>query len=333
MLGTKLCRPHKDIPLNITLCGNQLKNEVTNAPRGEKLKETFGNAPVAVPIDGEDSPVTRTGLKKIELCTRNPCPFGEENCAFLHPTKGNLNLDLQLNNKNFCRASLEGPAKPRGPREQETRVCSCQERKLSRQGQSRPERERPRISSCSGFQRCTGSHHGQCVPSSHGELQGNTLIKLKSLPLVKKVVNKCPDPYDLSLKNKNSNISPEIPSFIIYNTKEVGYRNRTLFVLNDEWYEKADWETLDNIFDIMNGNDVEIEIEINKDQENVKDQTSTEQKSSHCPFGNNCSQIHNPCQVFKPIQSRKSNLKTEKFNIYSCNVRSINNKKSSMAEI
>ena len=107
-----------------------------------------------------------------------------------------------------------------------------------------------------------------------------------------------------------------------------------MFVLNDQRYEKADWETLDNIFDIMNGNDVEIEIEINKDQENVKDQTSTEQKSSHCPFGNNCSQIHNPCQVFKPIQSRKSNLKTEKFNIYSCNVRSIiNNRKSSMAEI
>ena len=143
--------------------------------------------------------------------------------------------------------------------------------------------------------------------SEHGELQGNTLIKLKSLPLVKKVVNKCPDPYDLSLKNKNSNISPEIPSFIIYNTKEVGYRNRTLFVLNDERYEKADWETLDNIFDIMNGNDVEIEIEINKDQENVKDQTSTEQKSSHCPFGNNCSQIHNSFQTYSIKEIKPKN--------------------------
>ena len=36
-----------------------------------------------------------------EGLTRDPCPFGEENCAFLHPTKGNSNLDLQLYNENF----------------------------------------------------------------------------------------------------------------------------------------------------------------------------------------------------------------------------------------
>ena len=106
-----------------------------------------------------------------------------------------------------------------------------------------------------------------------------------------------------------------------------------MFVLNDKVYKEVDWETLDNIFDKTLGNHGGIEIESNKEQTNLKDQTCIEQKSPHCPFGNNCSQIHNPCQVFKPIQSRKLNLKTERFNIYSCNVRSINNKKNSMAEI
>ena len=333
--------PHNDIPLNIKVCGKQMKTEVAKAPGDDKPRETLG-APAALPNVGGDSLATRTELKKIELCTRDPCPFGEETCAFLHPTKGNLNSNLQLNKENLYRASLEGLAKQRGTRDQEARVCNRQERKLPRQGQSRPERERSRISTGSGFQRCTGPHHGQCVPSCHGELQGNTLAELNSSPLVKNVVNKHPDSYDLSLNSlnsdknsdKNSNILPEFPSLIIHNTREVGYRNKTLFVLNDKRYEKADWETIDSIFEqTTHGNYVETKIESNKDLESSKDQTCTEQKSSHCPYGNNCLLVHNPCQVFKPSQSKKLNLKTEKLGIYSCNVRSINNKKNSVAEI
>ena len=75
-----------------------------------------------------------------------------------------------------------------------------------------------------------------------------------------------------------------------------------MFVLNDKRYEEVDWETLDNIFDKTLGNHGGIEIESNKEQTHFKDQSCIEQKSPHCPFGNNCSQIHNPCQVFKPNQ-------------------------------
>ena len=69
----KLCNATEGkFPVNITLCGNQVKSEVTNAPRGDKPKETLGHAPAAAPKDGGDCPVTRTELKKIELCTRDP---------------------------------------------------------------------------------------------------------------------------------------------------------------------------------------------------------------------------------------------------------------------
>ena len=48
------------------------------------------------------------------------------------------------------------------------------------------------------------------------------------------------------------------------NTREVGYRNKTLFVLNDKRYEKADWETIDSIFEqTTHGNYAETKIENN----------------------------------------------------------------------
>ena len=77
-----------------------------------------------------------------------------------------------------------------------------------------------------------------------------------------------------------------------YNTREAEYRNKTLFVLNDKRYEKADWETIHGIFEqTTQGNYAETKIESNKDLENSKDQNCTEQKSSHCPFENNCLQV------------------------------------------
>jgi len=104
--------PHNDIPLNIKVCGKQMKTEVAKAPGGDKPRETLG-APAALPNVGGDSLATRTELKKIELCTRDPCPFGEETCAFLHPTKEQVWRVLR-NREELEIKKLESAAARRG---------------------------------------------------------------------------------------------------------------------------------------------------------------------------------------------------------------------------
>ena len=120
--------PHSDIPLNITLCSNQIQTQ-----GGGKQKASFGKTQTVDLTDEAEAPVSRTELKKIELCTRDPCPFGEENCAFLHPTKGKIDLDLHVNKKILFRTSLESPPQQGGTGKQETRSSGGQMRKYSGQ--------------------------------------------------------------------------------------------------------------------------------------------------------------------------------------------------------
>ena len=53
-----------------------------------------------------------------------------------------------------------------------------------------------------------------------------------------------------------------------------------------------------------------------------------------CPFGATCPIVHNDCRIFQPRKVNiKASNKAEDINIYSCNVRSINNKKKSIGSI
>ena len=52
-----------------------------------------------------------------------------------------------------------------------------------------------------------------------------------------------------------------------------------------------------------------------------------------CPFGATCPIVHNDCRIFQPRKVNIKASKAEDINIYSCNVRSINNKKKSIGSI
>ena len=52
-----------------------------------------------------------------------------------------------------------------------------------------------------------------------------------------------------------------------------------------------------------------------------------------CPFGATCPIVHNECRIFQPRKVNIKASKAEDINIYSCNVRSINNKKKSIGSI
>ena len=135
----------------------------------------------------------------------------------------------------------------------------------------------------------------------------------------------------------------EIPSMMVYNSGQQKNNESTLYILAANNYVNTKWEMFEKArtkfefpqrMEPIDNSVVAEDTERDKDQLMGKEKPrSEEQKNPNCPFGIICSQIHNPCQVFKPIQFKKQYVKTEKFNIYSCNVRSINNKKESVAAI
>ena len=289
----------------------------------------------------------REQLLKLEVCTRDPCNIGPEKCAFLHPSEGKSTTHA-YNSKSktiitdpFRRGSQtsNGQQGRNGNPEigQEGRIHS--ERIQGKEQRQRPSPlpgsplSEPPERGCSARKNVQSCLWGQWKP------------ELSSSPTTTESRTKdCTDPkadaiVNDSVRNKPYNshntdlISPtgSIPSLVVSNSNKFSYLGNKPLVLMKDKYEAVDWDTLDNLVEGKkeNGN-----FELKGEKEHLENKSiQDDNKDYQCPFGISCPQIHNPCQVFKPTQSRKHKLKTEKFNIYSCNVRSINNKKDSMAAI
>ena len=104
-----------------------------------------------------------------------------------------------------------------------------------------------------------------------------------------------------------------LPSLVVSNSNKFRYLGNKPLVLRKDKYEAVDWDTLNNL---VEGKKESSNVELKGEKEHLGYKSiQDDNKDSQCPFGVSCPQIHNPCQVFKPTQSRKHNPKTEKFNI------------------
>ena len=112
-----------------------------------------------------------------------------------------------------------------------------------------------------------------------------------------------------------------IPSIVVYNKSRFTYLKSSAFVLTGNHYVNSSWKFLE-------------EPQTIKPAENCTD-TITLERRSRCPFGKLCRDAHAQCQIFKPGSPKKFRraIRKERFSIYACNVRSINNKKKSIASI
>ena len=141
-------------------------------------------------------------------------------------------------------------------------------------------------------------------------------ISLPASRLADKQTNKKMDESDcFDFSSKDGGVSQFIPSIVVYNTSRFKYLENSVFVLNDNQFTNSSWKFIEE----------SKEVEWAGPAKNEKKQNS----DKACPFGKLCSEVHNPCQIFQPEprrKSRRSNRK-EQLKIYSCNVRSINNKK------
>ena len=147
-------------------------------------------------------------------------------------------------------------------------------------------------------------------------------ISLLASRLADKQTNKKMDESDcFDFSSKDGGVSQFIPSIVVYNTSRFKYLENSVFVLNDNQFTNSSWKFIEESKEVEWAGPAKKEKKQNSDKA--------------CPFGKLCSEVHNPCQIFQPEprrKSRRSNRK-EQLKIYSCNVRSINNKKKSVGAI
>ena len=342
-------KPHGSVPIEV--CESKLrleptviyKNLMDFKSRKEALEAQRSEQGLA-PTKAQH----KEQLLKLEVCTRDPCRMGPEKCAFLHPSEGKSTTHTY----NFKSKTIITDPLRRG-----SQTSNCQQGRngnpeIGQEGwihnersQGEGQRQR-RPSPLPGSPLSEPLERGCSVRKNvQSCLRGQWKPELSSsLTTTESRTKDCKDPkaeaiVNDSVRNKLYNShetdhfssTGSLPSLVVSNSNKFRYLGNKPLVLRKDKYEAVDWDTLDNL---VEGKKESSNVELKGEKERLGYKSiQDDNKDSQCPFGVSCPQIHNPCQVFKPTQSRKHNPKTEKFNIYSCNVRSINNKKDSMAAI
>ena len=266
-------------------------------------------------------------IKKVNKpCNRDPCPFGPARCKFLHFTEGKITNDSLVINTFNCRTKESGYGSSRpgtcwSPESSKEELQQPWQRQCRSWSRTRSNQRQLRLS-CSNkeglgenrgdegsllkpLKKAATAHSVSYLNLSKKENKTDTQDKLKSFPYTN---------HDIGERNF-------IPSIVVYNKSRFTYLESSAFVLTGNQFVNSSWKFLE-------------EPQTIKPAENCTD-TNTLERSSRCPFGKLCRDAHAQCQIFKPGCPKRSRraIRKERFSIYACNVRSINNKKKSIASI